>query len=236
MDAKTISPGPTRREDGEHTREQLLNSAEKFFADQGFHATSVRQIVDLAGCNIAAVNYHFHSKDNLYQEVVRRRLSTFREILLKQIRSTTAVGESSPKLAAVLASYAKTFIEPLVEQSKNRRLFQLFAREMHDSRLLPDLLLTELVEPVEQALVQAIAGACPGLAPRELSVCVHLFMGQLLHLLRMQVYFGPERCSQLGFPLSPASVTRIVRFTTGGICAMKSSPEGDSELSTKARE
>lgn len=234
MDAKTI--GPARREDGEQTREQLLNSAEEFFADQGFHATSIRQIVDRAGCNIAAVNYHFHGKDNLYHEIVHRRLSAFREVLLDQIRSMAPVGESSIKLTDVLTSYAQAFIEPLEEKSKNRRLFQLFSREMHDPHLSPDVLLNELVEPVEQSLAQAIAATCPDVAPHELSVCVHLFVAQLLHLLRMQIYFGPERCSRLGFVLSPVSVSEIVRFTTGGICAMKSSLEGDSEPPVMERE
>lgn len=52
-------------------RERLLIAAEELFAVNGFDGTTVREICDRAGMNIAAVNYHFRDKQTLYVAVVR---------------------------------------------------------------------------------------------------------------------------------------------------------------------
>jgi TetR/AcrR family transcriptional regulator, regulator of cefoperazone and chloramphenicol sensitivity len=55
----------------EGTKLSLIQAAGKLFAENGFDGTSVRSIADTAGANIAAINYHFGSKDNLYTEALR---------------------------------------------------------------------------------------------------------------------------------------------------------------------
>jgi AcrR family transcriptional regulator len=57
------------------TAERILNTAEVLFAEHGFDATSMRMITSQAGVNLASVNYHFGSKEGLFQEVFRRRLT-----------------------------------------------------------------------------------------------------------------------------------------------------------------
>ena len=56
------------------TKERILDAAEQLFADFGFAGTSLRGITTLAGVNLAAVNYHFGSKDSLIESVFARRL------------------------------------------------------------------------------------------------------------------------------------------------------------------
>jgi len=56
------------RTDG--TRERLLETAGRVFAEKGFRATTVREICDRAGANVAAINYHFGGKRELYAEVL----------------------------------------------------------------------------------------------------------------------------------------------------------------------
>ena len=53
---------PTARHD---TKDKILDAAERLFADQGFAATSLRQITTEANVNLAAVNYHIKSKESL---------------------------------------------------------------------------------------------------------------------------------------------------------------------------
>ncbi|MEJ2220434.1 MAG: TetR family transcriptional regulator, partial [Desulfobacterales bacterium] len=57
----------------DHTRERILDEAESLFALKGYDAVSVREITGAANCNLAAVNYHFGNKRNLYLEVFRSR-------------------------------------------------------------------------------------------------------------------------------------------------------------------
>src|SRR5512137_622669 len=59
------------------TRGRLLETAVTVFAEHGFAAATIRMIAGRARVNVAAVNYHFGSKDGLYREVLRhvRRLA-----------------------------------------------------------------------------------------------------------------------------------------------------------------
>src|SRR5882724_1371308 len=56
------------------TKARILDAAEALFMEHGFEATSLRQITATAGVNLAAVNYHFGSKEELFQAVLTRRL------------------------------------------------------------------------------------------------------------------------------------------------------------------
>ena len=58
------------------TRERILDAAEHLFMEHGYDGTSMRQITGDAAVNLAAVNYHFGSKESLMQEVFRRRLAS----------------------------------------------------------------------------------------------------------------------------------------------------------------
>jgi AcrR family transcriptional regulator len=57
--------------DHEPTRRRILEAAGPLFAQKGFDATSIREITEAAGTNVAAVNYHFRSKEDLYVATVR---------------------------------------------------------------------------------------------------------------------------------------------------------------------
>ena len=56
------------------TKQRILGAAEELFARHGFAGASLRQVTSAAQVNLAAVNYHFGSKENLVNEVFRRRL------------------------------------------------------------------------------------------------------------------------------------------------------------------
>src|SRR5689334_17992498 len=55
------------------TRQKILDHAERLFAQKGYTATSMRQIISKAGVNLAAIHYHFGSKEELLDELVERK-------------------------------------------------------------------------------------------------------------------------------------------------------------------
>lgn len=64
-------PEDNARADGRATREKLISCAGKLIAKQGYAATTSKEICEMAGTNLAAVNYHFGSRDGLYREVLK---------------------------------------------------------------------------------------------------------------------------------------------------------------------
>ena len=80
-------------EKGEQTMRQLLAAAQKLFAEKGFRGTSIRDIVTEAGSNVAAVNYHFGSKENLYREVFRRQKTAVISRCLASVSATREVSQ-----------------------------------------------------------------------------------------------------------------------------------------------
>ena len=71
------------------TKDRILHAAEELFAQQGFASTSLRQVTSRADVNIAAVNYHFGSKDNLVNEVFRRRMDEMSAQRLEALKAAT---------------------------------------------------------------------------------------------------------------------------------------------------
>ena len=86
----------------DHTRSAILNAAERLYAERGFADVTLRDIVAAAGVNLAAVNYHFGSKDELIAELfVTRSLATNRE-RLSELKAAEADGGGRAPIEAVL--------------------------------------------------------------------------------------------------------------------------------------
>jgi AcrR family transcriptional regulator len=86
----------------DRTRASILDAAERLYADRGFADVTLRDIVAAAGVNLAAVNYHFGSKDELIAELfVTRSIATNRE-RLNQLKAAEAAGGGRADVAAVL--------------------------------------------------------------------------------------------------------------------------------------
>src|SRR6202163_2969110 len=76
----------------DRTRASILDAAERLYADRGFADVTLRDIVAAADVNLAAVNYHFGSKDELIAELyVTRSLATNRE-RLNELKAAQAAG------------------------------------------------------------------------------------------------------------------------------------------------
>ena len=91
MDAKVIAISAIRGSAA--TKERILDTAEALFMEHGFEATSLRSITATAAVNLAAVNYHFGTKEELFESVLTRRLDPMnqeRVALLDQLERDAA--------------------------------------------------------------------------------------------------------------------------------------------------
>ncbi len=199
----------------EGTRERILDAAERLFAEKGFDGAPVREITAQAGCNIAAVNYHFGSKENLYREVFRRRLVALRDHRLARLEAV-AGGEDRPSLEVVLEAFTRSFLEPLVGGGEGRLLMELWAREMLQPRLPRELFEREMLRPVQDALAGALRRAVPGLTEAGARLAVFSLVAQLVHVVhRLRLHDAAT------LPVDLEALTaHIVRFSAGGTRAL----------------
>src|SRR5258705_154411 len=69
------------------TKRRILDSAERLFAEHGVDATSLRSIIEDARVNLAAIHYHYHSKQDLLDAVLMRRLEPVNQLRLEMLDS-----------------------------------------------------------------------------------------------------------------------------------------------------
>ncbi len=208
------------------THERILDAAQKLFAERGLDATSVRDITAEAGCNVAAVNYHFGGKENLYLESFRAMLGPLREQRLSMIEELMG-RDPAPTLEEYLTGFAEGFLEPLVDESLGRRFMLFVSREISDQNLPDGLFIGEFIMPLVTRAVSSLDRVEIPLTPEQSFYCIYSIIGQLLHAVK-----GHHLSDQL--QLTGAApfdlkgfIDHFVRFSAAGIraCAMdKSDP------------
>ena len=220
-----MEPAETHAEGGP-TRERLIEVAERLFAEGGFDGTSVRHITAAAGCNLAAVNYHFGGKDQLYEEVFRRRLEATREQRVASIRRTVEEAGGNPSLEPLLRSFATVFLEPFITTSEGRQWHRLMRRELHEPHLPQGMFVGGVITPVYEELAAALVRLQPGLDLERARYCTYSVVGQLVQLLRVERYSEEpafERASRMSFP---DLIDHVVVFSAAGIAAAAAADRG----------
>jgi len=207
---------PAHVESSTATRERILCVAERLFAEAGFVSVSVRRITADAGCNIAAVNYHFGGKLGLYREVFRRRLAIMRERRIGAVQRLTEDPDTELSVERVLRTFAEAFIEPFVAESEGRLVLKLITRELVEAQLPPELFWSEMAEPVRRTLAAALARVVPGVEPRSMELCIQSLVAQLVHVMTIQ-RMPRSGAAPVDVPLLEEVTDHIVRFTAAGI-------------------
>lgn len=128
----------TGQEDDRDTRGALLRAATFVFADRGFDAATLREVTRVAGANIAAVNYHFRSKDELLRHTLEHCLGPLNAARLAAIGACE--DDPSPSLRSVL----RAIVGPLVERSRDERGGRAAIRLMLQTKALPRDLTNEI--------------------------------------------------------------------------------------------
>ncbi|MBQ0937319.1 CerR family C-terminal domain-containing protein [Ideonella paludis] len=189
----TRAPG---RADGEATRERLLLTALRLFAQRGFSATSTREIAQAAGANVAAIAYHFGDKAGLY------RAAFFEPLCEPQAQAEPPWLSHNMPLAEAFAHYFAVFVEPLRQGEASRLCVQLRMREMLEPTGLWAEEIANDIRPLHEALLVLLMRALELPQPdddlQRLALCisalgVHLHVGRdVADAVAPQLHLGPE--------------------------------------------
>jgi len=193
-----------------HTRERLLEKAEALFAKKGYHSVSVREITTAARCNLAAVNYHFGNKHNLYLEVFRSRWMPKARRVQESFRMSLAAQDSlSP--TAVVRALARAFLEGTLSDEERLRYFQLMTREMAQPSEAFELVVEQMMQPFFKELADKLRSALPE------DVEEKWLMLNIVSLFALVIYFNFARAAVnrlTGHEYDSVFKTRLVEHIT----------------------
>jgi AcrR family transcriptional regulator len=166
------------------TRERLLEAAERLFARNGYAGTSLREITAAAGANIAAVNYHFGTKEGLLAAVLDRVVGELnRERIVLLDASQAASAPAHPSLEAVLTAFLLPDLHAIETLRARDPQLPRFVSRMYSesSDLMTDLMGRQFAE-VRQRFSIAFADALPELDLEEIAWRLQLVVGIVVYL------------------------------------------------------
>lgn len=168
---KTLTPAIAARGGA---RERLIDAAGEIFGEVGYHGATVRDITKKAGVNLAAINYYFRDKEELYWEVLRHAVKA-------------ALDSDAPVAAdrlpeEQLRAFIEDFLRHMLDPKRPEWHGKLISREMSSPTRLLDILVETDIRPkrdILERIVVQIAGN--GLSENQLSLCCASIMGQCVH-------------------------------------------------------
>lgn len=197
------------------TRQRLIDSAARLFAERGFAKVTVREICKTARANVAAVNYHFSGKKGLYEEIVQSAIRTMHGTT-EEIQKA---GEGRPP-EEQLRIFVRIFLTRVV-QARDGWIHRFMAHELTDPTPALDLVIKQVIKPRMAYLGSVIAALLDTrhTDPR-VELCVMSVQAQCLILLNDKianrihpVQITPKRLDQLA--------EHITTFSLAGIKALK---------------
>lgn len=216
------------------TRERILDVAERLFMQHGYEATSMRNITGAAEVNLAAVNYHFGSKEALLREVFRRRLAWLNQQRLQALdRLEQAAGGAPLKPSQILEAFFGTLLRMGEEPSLGGMTFlRLLGRTLTEpAEFIRTFFAGEYAEVIDRYKL-ALFRALPDVPQAEIVWRLHFMLGAMSYAIAgtdvLQVVTGCElgdlageaTAAELGdTALARRLAQRLMPFLLGGLRA-----------------
>ena len=201
------------------TQERLLNEAEALFAQKGYQAVSVREISTAADCNLAAVNYHFGNKQNLYLEVFRSRWVPRARRVQESFRKSLAAHDSLAPTEVVRA-LAHAFLEGPLSDEERLRHSQLMTREITQPTGAFELVAEQVMQPFFKELAEKLRPFMPkDLDAEQLLLRIWSVFAMVLHFNFARVAITRITGRQYDPAFKAQLVEHIVEFSLKGIGA-----------------
>jgi AcrR family transcriptional regulator len=167
------------------TQIRILDAAEELFMQHGFEGTSMRQLTAKAGVNLAAVNYHFGSKNALIEAVFRRRLDPMNAARLAELDRLEKESAGRPLAPEQII---RAFLAPslrMIEDARGggRHFIRLLGRTYTEPSKQIRALIGGLYAPTMERFKAAFERALPQMPREELVWRMHFMFGTLAYTL-----------------------------------------------------
>ena len=203
------------------TRERILLKAGELFAQKGFESVSMRDLTQAAEVNLAAVNYHFGSKDALIDEVVSRVILPMNEERLRLLDAAEAAAKPN---AAPANEIVNAFLRPVIQMVRESPLseklfFKLMGRCLVDRTAMIPPAAMEHFHNMAMRFAKALRRANPSLSHAEACWRLNFTAGSLISTLAhadIAMRFAGETENP---PDTETLIRRLVAHCTGGLSA-----------------
>lgn len=161
------------------TRERILDAGERLFMTHGYDGTSMRQITGEAGVNLAAVNYHFGSKESLMQEVFRRRLDWLNEERMRVLNEMEIeAGDKPLKPSQIVDGFFGTLLRMAGDENRGGMTFlRLLGRTLTEPSEFIRAFLAHEYQTVMDRYKEALFRALPEVPKAEIVWRFHFMLG-----------------------------------------------------------
>jgi len=194
------------------TKGKILDTAERLIGEYGYSATSLRHIISEAGVNLAAIHYHFGSKEELLDELIVRKAGPVNAERLARLDRLEAGGESpAPAVEKVL----EAFFLPMAEAADRDPGFVRLMGRMLSEGLMQGIL-EKHFQTVTGRYFRALRRALPVLSDEEFRWRLHFMIGAMAHTM-----CGQPDVTGLGGPSEGfhSRIERLIGFVAGGFHA-----------------
>lgn len=196
------------------TPDRILDVAELLFAEQGFDATSVREITRRADANLAAVNYHFGSKVELLDAVINRRIGPINQQRLQQLDELLAA-KRPPSLEQVLVAFLAPPFQLIQELGARQSAFLGLITRFHLDNAIRDRFRSQ-TEVVLSRFFPVLQELLPNLSKPVLQQRLFFAIGSLSHAV---TYMRNAAALKLSDQPPQCVLQQLIAFTTAGLRA-----------------
>jgi AcrR family transcriptional regulator len=218
MNDPTPTPADTRT-----TKERILDAAEELFAARGYYGVSLRDITQAAGVELALANYHFGPKEELFRQVVARRVDEHCSGVIAALDRAQA---AAPNGVATVEAIVRAFCIYTFEKTTTggpgwKRYFQLLARSATSPVYEP--VLAPMKRPygvVVRRYVDAFAAALPAMAPGDRYEAFYLLQAIVARLLAETGILDRQSQGLCSAQDYTAHLDRVVPFVAAGFYAL----------------
>jgi AcrR family transcriptional regulator len=203
------------------TRLRILDAAEALFVDSGFESASLRLITAKAGVNLAAVNYHFGSKDALIHEVFRRRLSWLNDQRLQELDRLEAEAAGKPlKPSQILQAFFGVALKMAADQDTGGSSFmRLLGRTYTQPSEFTRSFLAEEYAAVIDRFKEALFLSLPEVPREEILWRFHFMLGAMSYAISGADALNIVAKDSIDASNTEALYERLMSFLLGGLRA-----------------
>lgn len=168
------------------TADRILDTAERLFAKEGYHSTSLRKITSEADVNLGSVNYHFTSKQGLIESVLTRRIVPLNEIrmqMLEDILEAARHAGQPPRSRDILRALLEPALRLCETDTDSKHFVTLVGRIMYESDETVRVVFLNMMTPMFHSFFQAMRQALPHVSDAVLFHRLLFVIGAMGHIL-----------------------------------------------------